>query len=86
MVSGSPYGKEWVWKDFDAVDYLCELHSPRYQTLRSNKYDYVSLENIVRQYSWSELLTVDVEHSHVRFLGNLVLNLWDCGGYAFWSH
>lgn len=24
--------------------------------------------------------TVDVEHSHVRFLGNLVLNLWDCGG------
>jgi len=25
---------------------------------------------------------VDVEHSHVRFLGNLVLNLWDCGGYV----
>lgn len=25
-------------------------------------------------------VTVDVEHSHVRFLGNLVLNLWDCGG------
>ncbi|KAJ1342340.1 hypothetical protein BSLG_003099 [Batrachochytrium salamandrivorans] len=24
--------------------------------------------------------SVDVEHSHVRFLGNLVLNLWDCGG------
>eukprot|EP01104_Vermistella_antarctica_P001254 TRINITY_DN1130_c2_g1_i1.p1 TRINITY_DN1130_c2_g1~~TRINITY_DN1130_c2_g1_i1.p1 ORF type:complete len:311 (+),score=85.58 TRINITY_DN1130_c2_g1_i1:175-1107(+) len=24
--------------------------------------------------------TVDVETSHVRFLGNLVLNLWDCGG------
>lgn len=24
--------------------------------------------------------TVDVEHSHVKFLGNLVLNLWDCGG------
>ncbi len=21
-----------------------------------------------------------VEHSHVKFLGNLVLNLWDCGG------
>ncbi|XP_047234372.1 ras-related GTP-binding protein A isoform X1 [Girardinichthys multiradiatus] len=26
------------------------------------------------------LTLVDVEHSHVRFLGNLVLNLWDCGG------
>jgi len=25
---------------------------------------------------------VGVENSHVRFLGNLVLNLWDCGGYA----
>jgi len=24
--------------------------------------------------------TIDVEFSHVRFLGNLVLNLWDCGG------
>eukprot|EP01113_Clastostelium_recurvatum_P047690 TRINITY_DN854_c0_g1_i1.p1 TRINITY_DN854_c0_g1~~TRINITY_DN854_c0_g1_i1.p1 ORF type:complete len:327 (-),score=87.92 TRINITY_DN854_c0_g1_i1:120-1004(-) len=24
--------------------------------------------------------TMDVETSHVRFLGNLVLNLWDCGG------
>ncbi|KAI3634256.1 hypothetical protein MIR68_007860 [Amoeboaphelidium protococcarum] len=24
--------------------------------------------------------TIDVEHSHVRFMGNLVLNLWDCGG------
>lgn len=26
------------------------------------------------------IIPVDVEHSHVRFLGNLVLNLWDCGG------
>ena len=25
-------------------------------------------------------ILVDVEHTHVRFLGNLVLNLWDCGG------
>ena len=24
--------------------------------------------------------TVDVEHSHLRFLGNMTLNLWDCGG------
>ena len=21
-----------------------------------------------------------MEHNHVRFLGNLILNLWDCGG------
>ncbi|KAI9803918.1 MAG: hypothetical protein M1825_001798 [Sarcosagium campestre] len=31
--------------------------------------------------------TIDVEHSHVRFLGNLTLNLWDCGGQdAFVEH
>eukprot|EP00906_Rhabdomonas_costata_P029130 RCo041125 len=24
--------------------------------------------------------TIDVEHSHVKFLGDLALNLWDCGG------
>lgn len=24
--------------------------------------------------------TIDVEHSHLRFLGNMTLNLWDCGG------
>ena len=24
--------------------------------------------------------TMDVEHSHVKLLGNLTLNLWDCGG------
>nr|CDS28169.2 Ras GTP binding protein A [Hymenolepis microstoma] len=26
--------------------------------------------------------TMDVEHVHLRFLGGLVLNLWDCGGQA----
>lgn len=26
--------------------------------------------------------TIDVEHSRVKFLGNLSLNLWDCGGYV----
>jgi len=26
------------------------------------------------------VLIDDVEHVNVRFLGNLVLNLWDCGG------
>ena len=31
--------------------------------------------------------TLDVEHSHVRFLGDLVLNLWDCGGQdAFYEN
>ena len=31
--------------------------------------------------------TLEVEHHHVRFLGNLQLNLWDCGGQdAFYGH
>jgi Ras-related GTP-binding protein A/B len=25
-------------------------------------------------------VTIDVEQNHVRFLGDLILNLWDCGG------
>ena len=24
--------------------------------------------------------TIDVEHSNIKFMGNLMLNLWDCGG------
>jgi len=26
--------------------------------------------------------TIDVEHIHAKFMGNLTLNLWDCGGHA----
>jgi Ras-related GTP-binding protein A/B len=26
--------------------------------------------------------TIDVEHSNIKFMGNLMLNLWDCGGYV----
>ena len=37
-------------------------------------------------YVFSSLHISDVEHTHVRFLGNLVLNLWDCGGqYRFYE-
>ena len=33
------------------------------------------------------VIKVDVEQSYIRFLGNLVLNLWDCGGQeAFMEH
>lgn len=31
--------------------------------------------------------TMEVEHTHIRFMGNLVLNLWDCGGqYRFYEN
>ena len=33
------------------------------------------------------VFVADVEHSHVRLLGNLTLNLWDCGGQeAFFNN
>ena len=25
-------------------------------------------------------VTMEIEHAHVRMLGNLTVNLWDCGG------
>jgi Ras-related GTP-binding protein A/B len=28
--------------------------------------------------------TIDVKSSKAKFLGNLVLNLWDCAGYKSW--
>ena len=30
--------------------------------------------------------TIDVEHSNIKFMGNLTLNLWDCGGYDLLSY
>lgn len=34
----------------------------------------------------SVLIAVDIEHVNIRFLGNLTLNLWDCGGqYRFFE-
>ncbi len=44
--------------------------------------DYCNVLSLLFHFIVSLSLTVDVEHSHVRFLGNLVLNLWDCGGYV----
>lgn len=41
---------------------------------------YSSVYDIANYYVHAFPPAVDVEHSHVRFLGNLVLNLWDCGG------
>jgi Ras-related GTP-binding protein A/B len=29
--------------------------------------------------------TIDVEHSNIKFMGNLMLNLWDCGGYVTYT-
>eukprot|EP01098_Paradermamoeba_levis_P007118 TRINITY_DN2956_c0_g1_i3.p1 TRINITY_DN2956_c0_g1~~TRINITY_DN2956_c0_g1_i3.p1 ORF type:complete len:323 (-),score=85.66 TRINITY_DN2956_c0_g1_i3:1119-2048(-) len=40
--------------------------------------------NYVARDTLSLAATIDVEHSHIRFLGNLTLNLWDCGGQELW--
>lgn len=69
-------GKRWRWKNIDAFNNLLEFLGERYSTSWSNKYvnSFFSFEF---NSSW---FSVDVEQSYVRFLGNLVLNLWDCGG------
>ncbi len=36
--------------------------------------------NYLARDTWRLGVTMDVEHSHVRFMGSLVLSLWDCGG------
>lgn len=47
----------------------------------------VIFSNMLAQGTKTLGATIDVEHSHVRFLGNMVLNLWDCGGQeAFLDH
>ncbi|KAI9757505.1 MAG: GTP-binding protein gtr1 [Chaenotheca gracillima] len=40
----------------------------------------IVFSNYVARDTGRLVATIDVEHSHVRFLGNLTLNLWDCGG------
>lgn len=36
--------------------------------------------NYLARDTWRLGVTMEVEHSHVRFMGNMVLSLWDCGG------
>ena len=40
----------------------------------------MSTPKITKRIHYLLLSLVDVEQSYVRFLGNLILNLWDCGG------
>lgn len=58
---------------------LCFCFVPCYVN-QSHKLFLVQIRVTVLRIFGVFLFSVDVEHSHVRFLGNLVLNLWDCGG------
>ena len=73
---GPPDGQEWRRKDLDALDHLRQLQCQRYPTSRCYKYEATLVRLLLNLFS----RLVDVEQSYVRFLGNLILNLWDCGG------
>uniref|UniRef100_A0A915KM22 Ras-related GTP-binding protein n=1 Tax=Romanomermis culicivorax TaxID=13658 RepID=A0A915KM22_ROMCU len=63
---GSSNGKKWIRQDEYAIHNFCELHRSRYETTWTYQLVFIP--------------TLEVEHAHVRFLGNLALNIWDCGG------
>jgi len=56
--------------------------SRTYTHIHTYIHTYISKNSFVIHFAsfvlW--MLLVGYENSHVRFLGNLVLNLWDCGG------
>ena len=50
------------------------------KSLIRNEFFKIQKTRVFKIYFYFNLFKVDVEYSHVRFLGNLALNLWDCGG------
>lgn len=80
---GASNGQKWLWQDVHEIHNICKLHRPWYEKTRSNNrwinWLYHFIDDLLTYCHFFERLS-DVEHSHVRFLGNLVLNLWDCGG------
>lgn len=73
-------GQVGLGQDEHAINHLRQLYSQRHTTTwRDNRFVNRSSCDL-RSSLIHSLVILDVEHSHVRFLGNLVLNLWDCGG------
>lgn len=46
----------------------------------------IIFDNVVARETRNLGATIDVESSQVRFLGDLALDLWDCGGQDCWSY
>jgi len=75
IIPGSPYGGVRQWENLHAVlDLVSPINSflpiPAHILSSNNPASLTSRLGA----------TIDVEQNHVRFLGDLILNLWDCGG------
>jgi len=75
ILLGSPYGGLRQWEDLHAV---IDLVRPINSLLPIPAHIFSS--NNPASLTSRLGATIDVEQNHVRFLGDLILNLWDCGG------
>jgi Gtr1/RagA G protein conserved region len=81
IASGSSHGRVGQWQNLHALSHLVRFSTP-FSFLAGRT------QHICNEYSSSNPAsltarlgaTIDVEQNHVRFLGDLILNLWDCGG------
>jgi Gtr1/RagA G protein conserved region len=77
--SGSFDGCLGERKDLNAFPYIVR-RVPAFSTYIQRRNDYNSSSNNPASLTSRLGATIDVEQNHVRFLGDLILNLWDCGG------
>lgn len=86
--AGAADGQKRLWQDEHAFHNIRQLHCTRHSATGCHEYVHKTRLKTNRWPNHNRFPirtiraqpTVDVEHSHVKFLGNLVLNLWDCGG------
>ena len=76
MTVGIVDGEEWEWEIEYEEHHIQQLRRKGDSASGSNKSDPPTPP------AWTDLL-VDVDQAHVKFLGNLTLNLWDCGGFTY---
>ena len=75
---GPTYGFFRQRKDVDAVNYLVSTRRGIFffSPLINKPFSSNNPASLTTRLG----ATIDVEQNHVRFLGDLILNLWDCGG------
>lgn len=76
---GSPHGCLRQWEDLHAITDLVSPSQLSHAFFRP-QYPPASSSNNPASLTSRLGATIDVEQNHVRFLGDLILNLWDCGG------
>ena len=83
LFAGAVDGPFVLWEDVNEIHHFRKLHRERHETIRSHgKNDVKFGEGLFfpTLTSGDTVVQMDVDYSMVRFVGNLVLNLWDCGG------